>query len=132
MLGLLTLQKHENCMSAQALREYPSVQGTTTTRGSAVCEALWWSMVEHGGSGCSIVEHGGSRGQSGPWVDYGWIIMGGFKVVHGGAWWIIMEYNGSDVERGGSWWSMVDHNGSWWVIVDRRGSSWFMVVHGGA
>ena len=53
MLGLLTLQKHENCMSAQALREYPSAQGTTTTRGSAVCEALWWSMVDH-------VEHGGA------------------------------------------------------------------------
>ena len=53
-----------------------------------------------------------------------WVV----KVAHGEAWWIIVEYNGSDVEQGGSWWSMVDHNGSWWVIVDHRGSSWFMVV----
>ena len=52
-------------------------------------------------------------------VDHGLIVGGSswvVKVAHGGAWWIIVEYNGSDVEQGGSWWSMVDHTGSWWCL----------------
>ena len=39
-------------------------------------------------------------------VDHRWIVGGSswvVKVAHGEAWWIIVEYDGSDVEQGASW-----------------------------